>query len=327
MPASAVSLVAFLGLPARASALASRVDALFITQLVVSGLMVGLLLALNLYFLYRYRRGAKVDRRPLEISEWKIETAWIVATLVTFIAFFFWGARLYVDEEKAPAVAYDIAVTGRQWMWDVRQPNGRREFNTLHVPSGRPVRLSLTSEDVIHSFYVPAFRMKQDVVPGKRVTLWFNATREGTYSLFCAEFCGTKHSAMIGEIVVQSPSDYAQWLASDATPQPDRLRGRELFAKYSCSGCHDQPSAIHAPSLVGVFGSSIPLDNGEFVRADETYLRDSILQPAKQVIAGYQPIMPSFQGVIPESDLLELIAYIETLNESTAPTAADAAHP
>lgn len=309
--------LAFLGLPARASTLADRVDNLFLIELIVCGLIVGLLVVLNTFFLLRYRRSAKVDRRPIGISEWKIETTWILATLVGFLGFFFLGAKIYVDEEKSPADAYEISVTGRQWMWDIRQPNGRREFNSIHVPSGRPVRLMLTSEDVIHSFFVPAFRIKQDVVPGKRVALWFNASREGTFSLFCAEYCGTKHSAMIGEVIVQSPADYARWLANGSPPQMNQLRGRELFMKYNCAACHDQPSTVHAPALENVFGSSIPLDNGSFVRADEAYLRDSILQPGKQIVAGYQPIMPSYQGMIPESDLLDLITYLRTLSHAT----------
>lgn len=315
--------LALLGLPQRASTLSQRVDHIFIGLLIFSSLLVLVLLALNLFFLVRYRRGAVVNRAPLPFAEWKLEAAWITGTTIGFVALFFWGAGIYVDEEKPPAGAYEISVTGRQWMWDVRHPNGRREFDTLHVPSGRPVRLLLTSEDVIHSFYVPAFRIKQDAVPGKRVSLWFNADREGSYHLFCAEYCGTKHSGMVGTVIVQSPADYARWLASDnSATAPLARRGRELFNRYNCAACHDQPSAVHAPSLAGVFGTQIPLESGGFVLADEQYLRDSILLPRKQVVAGYQPIMPPYQGVIPESDLLELIAYVKSLPSASTAGAA-----
>ena len=197
-----------------ASGLAPRVDALFWT-LVVGGVgMVALLGTLNLVFLIRYRRGSPARRGPLAIATWKIETGWIVATTVIFTGVFAWGAQIYLDEERPPAGATVIDVVARQWMWDIRQPNGRREFNTLHVPLNQAIVLRLTSEDVIHSLFVPAFRLKQDVVPGKVVTAWFIATRPGSYRLFCSQFCGTAHASMIGEVIAQTPRDYAAWLKS-----------------------------------------------------------------------------------------------------------------
>jgi cytochrome c oxidase subunit II len=314
-------------LPVRASTLAPRVDTIFAGLLLACTTMVVLLLVLNLTWLIRYRRGSKADRRPVRISEWKFEAAWIAATTLIFLGFFFWGAKVYLFEEHAPAGAREISVTGRQWMWDIRQPNGRREFDTLHVPAGEDIRLMLTSEDVIHSFFVPAFRIKQDVVPGKRVSLWFNANAPGTYPIFCSQYCGTKHSAMIGHIIVLPPSEYANWLGSGQGATDSLLRGRSLFVKYNCSACHDQPSPIHAPPLEHVFGSQIPVQDGHFVRADETYLRDSILLPTKDIVAGYQPIMPSFKGVIPESDLLELIAYLKSLAGESARSSASSPSP
>jgi cytochrome c oxidase subunit 2 len=299
-------------LPPRASSLAPRVDHVFWGTVAISALLVGVLVAANLYFLIRYRRGSAAVRAPLRVSTAAIETTWISATTISFLGFFVWGAHIYLFEERAPANALEIHVTGRQWMWDIRHENGRREFNELHVPLGEDVRLVMTSEDVIHSFFVPAFRLKQDVVPGKQVNTWFRATKTGTFHLFCAEFCGTVHSGMVGDIVVLPPERYAQWLEHGNT-EPIGERGRRLFQRYNCSGCHDQPAAVHAPSLADLFGAPVPTRDGRMVRADELYLRDSILRPEKDIVAGYEPLMPSYQNVIPESDLLELIAYLKGL--------------
>jgi cytochrome c oxidase subunit 2 len=197
-------------------------------------------------------------------------------------------------------------------MWDVRHPNGRREFNEIHVPVGRDIELLLSSEDVIHSLFLPAFRVKQDVVPGKTVATWFQATRPGVFHLFCTQFCGTEHAAMVGQVVAQKPEDYAAWLDAGNTDGDVVDRGRALFVKYGCSGCHSTGSTVHAPRLEGVYQTLIPLEGGAMVRADDAYLRDSILQPNKQIAAGFPGIMPSFQGVIPEGELLDLIAYLKT---------------
>lgn len=313
--------------PPDASTLASRVDAVFWTLTAVSGLLVVGLIAANLYFLIKYRRGSPARRDPLPFAPWKIEATWITGTTLGFLAFFFWGARIYLDEERPPANAYEINVVGRQWMWDVRHPNGRREFDELHVPLDEPVRLVLSSEDVIHSFFVPAFRVKQDIVPGKIVSLWFQATKTGVYSLFCTQYCGTKHAAMIGRVVVLAPEDYARWLARGSAPKGRADRGRRLFAQYGCSGCHDQPSQIHAPPLEDLYYHQVPVQDGRFVRADEQYLRDSILEPMKDVVAGYQPIMPSFKGVISEGDLLELVSYLKNLRAPTTSTPPPPAQP
>jgi len=307
-------------LPERASTIAPRVDGIFLGLLVASAVLVALLIALNLTFLIRYRRGSPAKRGPIKISTWKLETGWISATTFGFLGFFYWSSRVYLDEERPPAGAYEINVTGRQWMWDVRHPNGRREFDTLHVPRGRDVRLLLSSEDVIHSFYLPSFRIKQDVVPGRMLSLWFNASKEGTYPLFCAEYCGTKHSQMTGQVVVLSPEAYATWLGAGTAPEGVLVHGRQLFIKYNCAGCHDQPSQIHAPPLQNLYGAMVPLADKSFVRADEVYLHDSILLPNKQVVAGYAPIMPSYQGVISEGDLLEIIRYLKALAQQPAST-------
>lgn len=301
------------GLLPEASSMAPRIDATFFSLVALSAAVVALLGGLNLTFLVRYRRGAAASRTPVRIATWKIETAWIVATTLVFVVIFVVGARAYLDQERPPAEAYVISVVARQWMWDIRQPNGRREFNSLHVPIGRPVRLEMTSEDVIHSLFIPAFRIKQDVVPGRTVDTWLEATRPGTYHLFCTQYCGTEHARMVGEVIVQTPEDYAAWLAAGSGMQSATDRGRQLFLRYGCSGCHAPASVVSAPPLGGIYGKTIPLDNGQFVTVDGAYLRDSILEPGKQVAAGYKPVMPSFKGIISESDLLDLVAYLKSL--------------
>ena len=306
------------GLP-DASTLAPRVDALFYALLATSTLLVLILVVLNLTLLIRYRRGSPAPRGPLPFSQIKLEIGWIAVTLAIFLGFFFWGAWLYLDQTRPPVDAYEIRVIGRQWMWDVRHPNGRREFDELHVPIGTPVRVLLSSEDVIHSFFVPAFRVKQDAVPGKVVSAWFEATRPGTYHLFCAEYCGTEHSGMTGQVVALPPEDYAAWLERGNQVSNLPIRGRELFVRYGCAGCHSPGSQVHAPLLEGIYGRLQPMANGEFVHVDEAYLRDSILIPGRQIVAGYPNLMPSFQGVIPEGDLLELIAYLKSLGAANPP--------
>jgi cytochrome c oxidase subunit 2 len=236
-----------------ASGFAQRVDGLFAAQLIVGAAMIALLTTLTLTFLVRYRRRATVNRAPVRIATWKIETAWTAGTTLVFLVFFFWGASVYLDMKRVPVTteADEIAVVGRQWMWDIRHPNGRREFNEMHVRVGRPVRLLLSAEDVIHSFFVPAFRLKQDLVPGKVVSAWFEPTRTGIYTLFCAQYCGTEHSAMVGRIIVLSPSAYAAWLAADrpAVAAPDhggRSAGLILFRRYRGDVRPDPDAGLHA---------------------------------------------------------------------------------
>jgi cytochrome c oxidase subunit 2 len=296
-----------------ASTAARPTDAAAAGLVAVSVLLIAGLVIVNSYFIIRYRRGSPAPRPPLRIASWKIEALWITVTTLVFLGFFFWGTRLYLDIERPPAGAYQINVVARQWMWDIHQPNGRREFNELHVPTHTPIRLLLTSEDVIHSFFVPAFRLKQDVVPGKQVSLWFNASEEGTFALLCSEFCGTQHANMTGVVVAESPEKYAAWLGQGDSASDREARGGQLFVRYGCSGCHTQPSSVKAPSLEGLYGRQVPVTGGGFARVDDAYLRDCILLPGKVAPAGYALIMPSFQGVIPEGDLVELVNYVRNL--------------
>lgn len=306
-----------------ASRIAPEVNAVFLSLLLTSTVVVAGLTVAIIVFLVRYRSGSSAPRPPLRIAPWKFEATWITATTLIFLVFFFWGARIYLRRAEIPPGAAEVHVIGRQWMWDIRHPDGRRELAELHVPVNQAVVLYLTSEDVIHSFAVPAFRLKQDVVPGKTVTAWFEATKIGNYPIYCDQYCGTKHSEMGGRVIVQTPQDYAKWLAGGVANAADSpIRGRQLFIRYGCSGCHEGSSSVRAPRLEGLAGHPVPVEDGKIVFADDKYLRDSILLPNQHVTAGYAALMPSFQGVIPEGDLIDLMAYLKLLGTQTPPAGA-----
>jgi cytochrome c oxidase subunit 2 len=239
--------------------------------------------------------------------------SWTAATLLVFVGLAVWGGSLYVHLYNPPRDALQIFVVGKQWMWKAQHPGGQREINALHVPVGQDIRLVMASQDVIHSFYIPALRIKQDVVPGRYETMWFRADRVGRYHLFCAEYCGTDHAKMGGWVTVMSPRDFSDWLRMQGGQQSLAAQGRQLFHRYGCSGCHDPGGTVRAPNLNGVFGSPVPLSDGSVVIADERYVRDSILDPKGQVAAGYAPVMPTFKGQIGEDDLAKLVAYIESI--------------
>ncbi len=305
--------------PQAASEQAGTVDAIFIALLVFCGALFLLVLGLLVVFSIRYRRGSKAKRGDLpEVLRRDIEIGWYA--VITFLAIFMfgWAGATQLALDAPPPGALEIHVVAKQWMWKVEHPNGAREINELHIPRGEPVRLVMTSQDVIHSFFVPAFRRKQDVVPGRFTETWFTPTEEGEFHLLCAEFCGTAHSRMGGRVVVMAPEAYAAWVA--AQPQGDTLarEGERLFAAYGCSGCHAPASAVHAPRLAGLYGRPVQLSDGRVARADDAYLRDSILQPRRDVVAGYQPIMPSFGGLIEEGELQRIIAYIRSLRPEEA---------
>jgi cytochrome c oxidase subunit 2 len=301
-----------------ASTLAGRTDALMLTMLLLCGAVATILFALVLVFAIRYRRGAHVDRtRPRELRG--IEVAWTVAPLLVFLGLFVWAAHDFVTLYDPPPDALPVSVVAKQWMWKLQHRDGRREINELHVPQGEPVVLTMTSEDVIHSFFVPAFRIKQDVLPGRYTRLWFTATQVGEFPLFCSEYCGSEHSAMTGRVVVMSAADYGRWLGS-GPPQPSMAQyGFALFRQLGCSGCHDARSTLHAPLLDGLYGRAVHLQDGRTVSADANYLRDSILLPDKDVVAGFEPLMPSFAGQVSEEDLQALIAYLQSTVKKDAP--------
>jgi cytochrome c oxidase subunit 2 len=270
-----------------------------------------------IYFLFKYRRGKKADRRPVHLPETAIELTWTLIPTLIFTGLFAWGANVYWTIERPPANAMEIDVVGKQWMWKIEHPEGNREIDELHVPLGRNIKLTLASQDVIHSFFIPAFRIKQDVVPGRYTTLWFKANRLGSFHLFCSEYCGTHHSAMTGSVIVMTPDDYQKWLMRGAPGPTLAAEGEKLFRQYGCSGCHINSTIIHAPPLQGLFGRTVPLQTGQFITADEAYIRDSILLPAKDIVAGYTNGMPSYQGHLSEDNLLKIISYIKNISDTT----------
>lgn len=303
--------------PPEASKVARDTDYLYFALIGLSVLTMLVVFVPIVVFLFKYRRGKPADRRPVHLPERVIEVTWTIVPTIIFTGLFAWGANVYFTIERPPPDAMEIGVVGKQWMWKIEHPEGNREINELHVPLGRNVKLTLASQDVIHSFFLPAFRIKQDVVPGRYSTLWFQADKLGRFHLFCSEFCGTHHSAMEGSVIVMQPEAYQRWLMQGA-PGPTMVQeGGKLFREYGCSGCHVNSTIIHAPPLEGVYGRPVPLQGGQFVVADDGYIRDSILLPAKDIVAGYTNAMPSYQGRLSEDDLLELIAYIRSISDTT----------
>jgi cytochrome c oxidase subunit 2 len=302
--------------PQEASTLAANVDRLFLFWFVVSVFFATLIAVLIIVFMLRYRRRAPDERGAAIHGSLPLEVLWTSIPLAIVMVLFAWGASIYATIHTPPKDAVRINVVGKQWMWKVQHMEGRREINAVHVPLGRPIEIVLTSEDVIHSFFVPAFRVKQDAVPGRYTSLWFQATKTGHYHLFCAEYCGTLHSKMIGEIVVMEPTAFEAWLHSGAPAELAGTslvdQGRALFEARGCQSCHVGPDA-RGPSLVGLVGRHVPLEGGGEVVADDAYLRQSILDPRARIVRGYQPLMPTFQGLLTEEQVMQLVAYIQSL--------------
>lgn len=302
--------------PEQASDLAGDVDALTFFLVGMATFFTVLVALMVIVFAVRYRRRSPDEVGSSFDNSMLLEVTWTVIPLILVLFTFYWGAKVYFKIYRPPAGAAEYYVTGKQWMWKMQHPTGQREINELHVPVGGPIKLLLTSEDVIHSFFVPAFRVKTDVIPGRYTTLWFTPTKPGRYHLFCAEYCGTEHSRMIGWVTVMEPEEYQAWLSGGPPPASPIEAGTQLFTQLGCMTCHkDAPGAL-GPSLTGVYGHEILLASGETVIADETYLRESILNPTAKVVAGFQPVMPPFQGQVSEEGVLQLIAYIKSL---TAP--------
>jgi cytochrome c oxidase subunit II len=301
-------------MPVAASTQAARVDRIFYGLTIISALIVLLVVGLVVTFAIRFRRGSKADRGPLpEVVSREFEIGWTAATLFIFVFIFWWAASAEITAFSPPKDALEVHVVGKQWMWKTQASSGAREINELHVPVGVPVRLVLTSQDVIHSFYIPAFRLKRDAVPDQTTETWFQATKTGTFQLMCTEYCGTEHARMLGRVIVMEPQDYAAWLS--AQPEGDDLahQGARLFSERGCAGCHAPGSKVHAPSLAGIWGRAVQLDGGQLATVDAAYVRDSILQPKRDVVAGYEPIMPSYQGLLSDGEIQALTAYFRSL--------------
>ncbi|TDI87569.1 MAG: cytochrome c oxidase subunit II [Caldithrix sp.] len=301
--------------PEQASTLAAQVDYLYFFLIAVSLFFSVLIFFLIYVFAVRYRRKSEQEVPEQIPGLLKLEILWSVIPFLLCMVVFVWGATLYFDTYSPPKDALEYYVVGKQWMWHIQHPTGQREINELHVPTGQPIKLTMATEDVIHSFYIPAFRVKRDVVPGRYTSMWFEATKPGEYHLFCAEYCGTKHSQMRGRVVVMEPADYQNWLSGGVANEPLEVIGEKKFRQLACHTCHvDKPDA-RGPSLVGVFGEPVRLQNGQTVTVDETYIRESILNPNAKIAAGYRPVMPTFKGQIDEVGLLQITAYIKSLTK------------
>jgi cytochrome c oxidase subunit 2 len=311
--------------PPRASAMAGELDALYMFLLAVSATMTVLIFFLVFFFAVKYRRRSPDDPMPKAIhNSIPLEIAWTVIPFGFMLIMFAWGTKMYYNEYTPPSMnTLDIYVTGKQWMWKVQYPGGQRDINELHVPTGQSVKLTLASEDVIHSFFIPAFRIKHDVVPGHYETFWFQPTLPGRYHLFCAEYCGTGHSKMGGWVTVMEPAAYEAWLSGGATGASMADQGEKLFEQYGCVNCHGMDKNGRGPSLRNIFGHAVQLENGQTVIADEAYLRESVFNPNAKIVAGYhRDVMPEFQGQVGEEQLLQLIVYIKSLSNPTAQTSA-----
>jgi cytochrome c oxidase subunit 2 len=304
--------------PARASTGAGNVDALYIFLLLLSGFMCLAIFVMIVVFALRYRRQPGRAAEQIEGST-ALEITWSVVPLGIFMVIFAWGAFIFFQERTPPRDASEVYVVAKQWMWKLEHVEGQREINELHVPVGRDVKLIMTSQDVIHSFYVPAFRIKQDVLPGRYTTAWFRATKPGVYHLFCAEYCGSQHSGMIGQVMVMEPAQYQAWLSGGSTSGSLASNGESIFQQLGCVTCHRSDTQGRGPNLAGIFGKPVQLEDGRTVVADENYIRESILSPSAKVVKGFKPIMPVFQGLVSEEQLTELVAYVKSL--SAAPSA------
>lgn len=302
--------------PEQASTTAVRVDALMWTLHILTLVITVGVMAAVIFFAVYYRRGSKVNRANAPLEHLLLEIIWSVIPFVISMGIFAWGAIIYFSNVRERAGSMEVYVTAKQWMWKIQQPNGKWEQNELHIPMGRPIKLTMTSEDVLHDFFIPAFRVKQDVVPGRYTNLHFEATIPGRYHLFCAEYCGTYHSGMVGSIVVMKPSDYEKWLRTGNVQSSRAAAGERLFRQYGCSGCHGLNSSVKAPLLEGIYGQQRALQNGKFVVADDRYIHDSILLPQKEIRAGFKPVMPTFKGHISEAEILQIIEYLKTTDTS-----------
>jgi cytochrome c oxidase subunit II len=302
-------------MPEVASTQAAQTDGIYFALLALSAIIILLVTALILVFSIRYRRGSKAERGAMpQVMSREFEVGWTSATLFLALFIFWWVSSTQLSALVAPKDALQIHVVAKQWMWKTQHANGAREINELHVPIDTPVRLVMTSEDAIHSFFVPAFRMKKDVLPGRYTETWFQPTKLGVFHLFCAEYCGSEHSRMVGRIIVVQKDEYSRWLAAQRQGDGLAKEGEVVFRARGCSGCHAEASKVHAPNLNGLYGRPVQLADGRTVAADESYLRDSMLMPRRDIAAGYEPIMPSYAGILTEGEIISLTAYIRSLS-------------
>jgi cytochrome c oxidase subunit 2 len=304
-------------LPPTAAEQADNIDALYWFLVVVSGIMTLLIFACIILFAWKYRRRPGLEARQIDGST-KLELTWSILPFLVMLLMFWWGADLYVRAQQPPRDAMEVFVTGKQWMWKMQYPDGGREINQLHVPLGQPVKLTMSSEDVIHSFSIPAFRVRHDVVPGRFQTLWFTATKAGRYHLFCTEYCGNQHAGMIGWVDVMDQRSYVNWVSGGGTQGTLAEQGANLFQQFGCATCHLLDQQGRCPILRGLYNKPVQLADGRTVLADDAYIRESILDPNAKITANFQPdVMPVFKGQVSEENVIQLIAYIKSLSPQT----------
>jgi cytochrome c oxidase subunit II len=301
--------------PAEASTIAPYADALYFFLLAITVIGLVLVGVLVFGFSIRYRKARSPVATQVEGST-LLEATWTIIPLALFMVTWIWGALLYFRIYNPPTNAMNIYVVGKQWMWKAEHEGGQHEINALHVPTGRAVQLTLISQDVFHSFSIPDFRIKREVIPGRYSTVWFQATTPGTYHIFCTQYCGTNHSAMIGEVTVLSPEDYQKWTQESTSGTSLAQNGERLFASMGCNACHSGSAAARGPNLAGVYGSKLQLTSGSEVLVNDAYLRDAILNPSQHVTAGYAPIMPTYQGQVSEDGLIDLVEYIKNMQNN-----------
>jgi cytochrome c oxidase subunit II len=296
--------------PEQASTIARGIDHLYYFLTAVDLFFTALIFLTIFYLAIRYRRRPGNEKPPKTKTYMPLELAWTIIPALLCAVMFTWSASLFIRNSRPPRAATEIFVVGKQWMWKIQHPGGRSEIDELHVPVNEPIKLTMTSEDVIHDFFIPAFRVKKDVLPGRYTSIWFVATKVGKFHLFCAQYCGTNHSHMRGWVYVMKPTDYQLWLSGGVKAQTMAQSGAQLYEQYGCITCHGTGKG---PPFVDLYGSKVRLSTGETVVADDAYLRESILFPTAQIVAGYKPIMPTFKGQLTEDQILDLIAYIKSL--------------
>ena len=308
-------------LPEQASVFAWQVDLLYFYLILISVAFTVPIVIAIFFFAIKYRGKDKYGSGAEIHGSMALEATWSFIPFVVSMTIFLGGAVVFYNQYTPPKDAMDIYVVGKQWMWKAQHQTGQREINELHVPVGRNVKLTMTTEDVIHDFFVPAFRTKADVVPGRYTYLWFNATKPGRYHLFCAEYCGLNHSGMGGWIIAMEQRDFDNWLSGNVSGQTPVEEGKDLFQnKLGCASCHEGGPGQRGAHLENMYGKDVSLVGGQTVKFDDEYIRNSILNPSSQIVEGFQPIMPTFKGQVTEQQLLSLVAYIKSLSGVTGST-------
>ena len=315
--------------PASASVSAAETDHLIASFTVLTLLLTVPIFIAITWFAIWFRDGRVAFRTYTENRNRLLEVSWMLIPFLLTLVFFYWGARMFDTHKHPPGDAIRISAIAKQWMWKFQHPGGQAEINDLHVPVGQPVLINMISQDVIHALYLPALRIQMETLPDRYTQLWFKADRPGTYRLFCSEYCGTDHSVMGGTLTIMQPADYQRWLGQSSTSGSLVAQGRAAFSAHGCSGCHQGGSVVRAPSLAGLFGNPVPLQAGGTVIADDQYIRDKILDPDRNLIAGYRQLMPVFKGAIDEGEMMALVSYIKSLGGPTSdgPPISDGARP